>query len=296
MKSAVITGATGFIGVHLAEELLSCGVRVAALCRENSPNRERLPPSVEVFAKMEELPKADVFYHLAWEGATGPGRADALLQARNAELALSALLCANERGCGRFIALGTIYERLVPQITAQGRFGGSDFYILSKSYAHAMTNQLARMLKQEYVWCTICHPIGELMKRDQLMASVISGLLAGESLALGPCETYYDIVAVEDVARGLRMLGQAGRVGREYYIGSGAPKPLREWLEQARLALGAEAKLGIGILPGDGLLFDKSWFDIAPLRALTGYSPQVGFEQAVANVSGSILDGGIALL
>ena len=286
MKSAIVTGATGFIGIHLVEELLACGVRVSALCRENSPNRDRLPHTVEVFADMEALPKADVFYHLAWDGASGSERRDALKQEINTGLALRAQLCALNCGCGRFIALGTIYERLAPQIMASKNFGGSDFYILSKSYAHSMANQLAYMLKQEFVWCTICHPIGRLMKRDQLMAIVISDLLAGKKPALGPARTYYDIVAVEDVARGLRLLGQTERVGREYYIGSGSPKPLYEWLEQARLALGADTALGIGALPDDGLRFDKRWFDIAPLKALTGYAPQVGFERAVATAAG----------
>ncbi len=285
MKSAVVTGASGFIGAHLVWELVACGVRVCALCRKDSPGRDRLPPDIEIIDHIEGMPKADVFYHLAWEGASGPGRGNPLKQEKSARLALHALLAAHRHGCGRFIALGTIYERLAPQITAAERFGGSDYYILSKSYAHSMTNQLAYMLNQDYVWCTICHPIGRLMKRDQLMAIVVSDLLAGKTTALGPAKTYYDIVAVEDVARGLRLLGQAEGAGREYYIGSGSPKPLCEWLEQARIALGADTALGIGQRPDDGLRFEKSWFDISPLNQLTGYTPQIGFEQAVANVA-----------
>lgn len=286
MHHAIVTGATGFAGIHLVAELLGQGAQVTALCRENSPNRGRLPPQAAISGSMETLPQADIFYHLAWESASGPGRGDAPIQARNAEMTLDALLTAHRLGCKRFIALGTIYERLAERIASSGCFSGSDFYILSKRYAHLMADQLAHKLGIEFVWCTICHPVGRLIKPDQMMAFVASSLLSGKKPALGPALTAYDIVAVEDVARGLRLLGQSGPLlRREYYIGSGTPKPLYQWLEEARRILCAQTPLGIGERPDDGLRFDESWFDISPLAAETGYAPQTGFAKAVTNMA-----------
>ncbi|MDR2931561.1 MAG: NAD-dependent epimerase/dehydratase family protein, partial [Oscillospiraceae bacterium] len=260
-------------------------VQVTALCRENDPNQARLPPQVAVVHHMKDLEKADVFYHLAWESASGPGRADAVVQTRNAELTLEALLTADRLGCKRFIAMGTIYERLAPQILASGKFGGPDFYILSKTHAHTMADQLAHKLGIEFVWCTICHPIGRYIKPDQMMASVVASLLSGISPSLGFAQTVYDIVAVEDVARGLRLLGDTYALRyREYYIGSGSPKPLYQWLEDTRCILGVNTPLGIGELGDDGLEFDESWFQISPLAEETGYAPQISFERAVANI------------
>jgi nucleoside-diphosphate-sugar epimerase len=289
MIHAIVTGASGFIGIHLVRALLDNSIRVTALCRENSPNLNRLPPDTNIIYNMNDLPKADVFYHLAWESASGPGRADARIQCKNAELTLNALTAAHRLGCKRFIALGTVYERLAPQISSAGKFSGPDFYVLSKGYAHAIANQLAYKLGIAFVWCTICHPIGKLIKPDQFMASVVSGLLSGKSPSLGPALTVYDVTAVEDIALGLRLLGEAETLQhREYYIGSGTPKPLRRWLEEARSVLGTKTALGFGERPDDGLRFEESWFDIAPLKTDTGYAPAVSFADAVTNVAQSI--------
>jgi nucleoside-diphosphate-sugar epimerase len=286
MKSAIVSGATGFIGTHLVRELVGRGVRVSAFCLKNDPALGRLPPETRVVCDLSNLPEADVFYHLAWAGASGPGRADALAQCENAALTLNALMAAHGAGCKRFVALGTIYERLAGQILEAGRFMGPDFYVLAKDYAHKTACQLAHKLGIGFAWCTVCHPIGRGVKRAQLMASAIAGLLAKKSPPLGPCATLYDIVAVEDIARGLALLGEAAELKRrEYYIGSGGPKPLRAWLEEARQALKAETPLGFGEKADDGLRFKKSWFDISPLQEETGYAPQTSFAEAVRNVA-----------
>ncbi|MDR1704666.1 MAG: hypothetical protein LBS19_08275, partial [Clostridiales bacterium] len=90
------------------------------------------------------------------------------------------------------------------------------------------------------------------------------------------------MIDVRDAALALRLLGQAERLtGREYYIGSGRAKPLREWFIEAREALGTEAALAFDKRPDDGLRFDKSWFDISALETDTGFMPRVSFSTAV---------------
>ena len=285
MKTAIITGATGFVGVHLVEALQAHNVHVTALCRENSQNMDRLPPGVEIAYHLDELPSADVFYHLAWEGASGPGRGDALLQARNTELTLYALQTAHRIGCRRFVALGTIYENFAPQIKASAKSGSADFYILSKEYAHSIANQLAYKLEIDFVWCKICHPIGRFIKAEQMMAFVISNLLAGTKPSFGPALIPYDIVAVEDVAYGLYLVGCCDQLTRqEYYIGSGSPQPLYKWLEDTRSILNVNVPIGIGEKPDDGLQFDENWFDIIPLSVDTGYKSMVSLSDAVNHV------------
>jgi nucleoside-diphosphate-sugar epimerase len=286
MTHAIVTGATGFIGLHLVSELLERGNRVTAFCLKNDPGISRLPPEAGIVCDMQNLPQADMFYHLAWASASGPGRADAVTQSQNAGLTLQALEAAHMLGCKRFIALGTVYERLAGQIMEANRFKGPDFYVLTKAYAHKMANRLAFKLGIDFAWCAICHPIGRHIKPEQLMAGVIAALKAKKSPPLGPCTAIFDIVAVEDVARGLALLGEADNLAhREYYIGSGKPKPLRAWLEEARQALGAETPLGFGEKPDDGLRFEEGWFDISALQADTGYTPQISFAEAVRNVA-----------
>jgi nucleoside-diphosphate-sugar epimerase len=291
MTSAIVTGATGFVGAHLVKELQECGVEVTAFCRKGSANLSRLPPKTHVEYSSEKLPSADVFYHLAWQDASGPGRADPMTQIGNAELTLRLLDLTSKLGCAKFVALGTVYENLSSQVTSSGAFGGSDFYILSKAYAHTMSDKYARKLSLDYTWCTVCHPIGEYVKVEQMLASVISRLLNGEPVNFGQGAEYYDIVAVEDLARGLRLAGYRNAKRREYFIGSGQPRTLREYLTEVKRILKVKTLILFGARPDDDLHFDKSWFDIAPLSADTGYTPAISFDEAVvrtANYGGEL--------
>jgi nucleoside-diphosphate-sugar epimerase len=281
MKSAIVTGAAGFVGTHLVNELLSHGIEVTALCRVGSRNTSRLPDGVRIEYKLDALPRADVFYHLAWESASGAGRANAELQSRNATFTITTLEAAAGIGCGKFIALGTIYEKLSSQVTASGAFGGSDFYILSKEYAHVMADKLAYKLGIDFTWCTVCHPFGSYVKREQMLASVIEKLRLGESMDFGPGREYYDITAAADLACGLRLAGGTAARRREYFIGSGTPRILREYIEETRRVLGGDASVIYDARPDDGLRFKREWFDITPLSRDVGYAPKTQFAEMV---------------
>ena len=286
MKSAIVTGATGFIGAHLVDELVAKNVNVTALCRYGSANLGRLPGSVDIVYDPLLLPKADVFYHLAWDGASGAGRADAGLQAGNAQMTLDTLIAAERKGCDRFIGLGTVYENFADRIKTSADCGGADFYILSKEYAHSCADQLAKKLGIGFIWCTVCHPIGRYIKPEQMMAFFISSMLKGSKPSFGPASTLFDIVAVEDVARGLYALGERENLSKRcYYIGSGAPKPLSAWLYETRKILGASTPIGIGERSDDGLRFEEQWFDIKPIMDDAGYKPTVSLTESVNNVA-----------
>jgi nucleoside-diphosphate-sugar epimerase len=264
MTTAVISGASGFVGRHLTRELEAHGFSITALKRGELPNAN-----------------ADVFYHLAWESASGAGRGNAALQASNVELTLRLLAEAHHAGCKKFVALGTIYEKLPLPETP----GASDFYILSKRYAHEMADRLAQKLGIDFVWCTVCHPVGRGIKPEQMMAYAVSGLLEGKPPQFGAAETWYDIVAVEDLARGLLLAGQCELSGREYFLGSGKPRILRDYLSALPRMLGVDTAINLGARPDDGLRFEREWFDTTPLANETGYAPQVSFGEAVKNIA-----------
>lgn len=296
MKSAIVTGATGFIGTHLCNELLKNDIKVTGLARKDSRNMKRVQDVNLVQCGMDDYDffegeKADTFYHLAWEGATGTGRDDEELQAKNIARTIKALKAAKRLGCRRFVALGTVYEKLVPQILMHSRHRKPDFYLLSKQSSHYICMKLAEKLDIEFVWATIFQPIGRYIKNEQVMTYAISGLLSGEPPEFGPAMEPYDITAVEDIAYGMRLLGNCELTRKEYYIGSGSPMLMKEYLKRARKVLGVDTELKFGVRPDDGLRFSFDWYDISPITKDTGYSVRVGFEQAVVNVAEWVKSG-----
>ena len=286
MKKVYISGASGFIGIHLCDELKKAGVEAIALVRKNSENNKRIENTGTVVCGMDDYASfdgepADVFYHLAWEGATGPGRDDEVLQLKNVSRTMEAVKAAKRIGCKRFVALGTIYERLVPQIVLSPAHRKMDFYLLAKSNAHYMGKKLAEKIGIEFVWATIFQPIGKFIKREQVMAYVINGLLKGEPPELGSCAEPFDITAVEDIAIALRLIGNCERPGQEYYLGSGEPRLFKDYLKRTKEVLNSETELKIGARTDDGLSFSRDWYDISVLKKDTGYAPAVGFDEAV---------------
>ena len=297
MKSAIVTGATGFIGTHLSEELKRNNISVMGLSRHDSPNTGRLKKDIDiVWCGMDGYdsfsgPSADTFYHLAWDGATGAGRDDEELQVKNIAWTVAALKAAKRAGCRRFVALGTVYEKLVPQVLLASEHRKADFYLLSKQSAHYMCLKLARKLDIEFVWATIFQPIGRYIKKEQVMTYAINGLLKGEPPEFGPAMEPYDITAVEDIAYGLRLLGEKTLTKQEYYIGSGSPMLMKEYLQRTKEVLGVDTELKIGCRPDDGLRFMFDWYDISAIKKDTGYSTRMGFDQAVLNVAEWVRSG-----
>ena len=117
-----------------------------------------------------------------------------------------------------------------------------------------------------------------------MMAYAVDGLLRGEPPKFGPSKEPYDITAVEDIALGLRLLGESNVTKNEYYVGSGSPKRMSEYLKQAKEIIGSDTELMINARADDGLRFSFDWYDISDLQRDTGYSAKVSFEKAVQNV------------
>ena len=297
MKSAIVTGATGFIGIHLCRELDKNGIEVTGLARKESAYISRIPDSVKIhWCGMDDYDEysgepVDAFYHLAWEGATGTGRDDELLQTKNICRTISALKTAKRIGCKKFIALGTVYENLITQILSEDVHRKADFYLLSKKASHDMCLKLSEKLDIEFVWATIFQPIGRYIKREQVMTYTISSLLNGIPPQFGPAKEPYDITAVEDVVLGLRLLGECDLSRKEYYIGSGSPMLMEEYLKKTKQVLGVDTDLLIGAREDDGLRFSFDWYDISALVEDTGYKTKIEFEQAVLNVAEWVKQG-----
>ncbi len=296
MESAIVSGATGFIGTHLCDRLIEENVQITGLARNDSLNVNRLEGvdirwcGMDDYGEIEDI-KADTFFHLAWEGATGTGRDDEVLQTKNIARTLEALKAAKRNGCKRFVALGTVYERLVPQIINDDLHRKADFYLLSKNSTHFMCKKLAEKIGIDFVWATIFQPIGRYIKKEQVMTYTVASLLAGNPPEFGPAMEPYDITAVEDIAYGLYLLGKCELSRHDYYIGSGCPKLMKEYLIRTQEILEVSTPLKIGAKEDDGLRFSFDWYDITPLKEDTGYEIRIGFDKAVLNVADWVKTG-----
>ena len=86
-------------------------------------------------------------------------------------------------------------------------------------------------------------------------------------------------------------VSEKGKPFNRYYIGSGNPKPLREFLLTMRDIVSPDAELGLGDIPFKGVDISYKQFDMKKVEKDTGYVNQVVFEKGIRMTSDWIRNG-----
>lgn len=291
MKTAIVTGANGFVGQALVKELLSENYRVYAAHREGSRDRLadhphlicvpfRLDDIAALEADLKECQGAD-FYHLAWDGTAGSKRGDTALQLRNAQWTVEALELAAKLGCRRFIGAGTImeYETMAAAYAPGNRPGAGYIYGGGKLSAHVMCRCAAARLDIELVWAQITNAYGVGEKSPRLVNTTLRKCINGESPQFTAGTQNYDFVYIDDVARAFRLIGEKGVPYQDYLIGSAQAGPLKGFLLQMQQAVAPELAFCFGDVPFTGIDLPLSQFDCSKTQADTGFRARISFPE-----------------
>lgn len=296
MKTAIITGAAGFIGYYLTANLQQKGIRVIAICRPGSVNNQRLKKfqSIEIIETdiskimehSERLKKysPEVFFHLAWDGTTGEKRGDYHVQLENVRDTCDAYICASVSGCKKFVVSGTVYEYLTEQVLSADKFNPLSYYVMAKHYAYESILELSKKIGLDFTWCRFCQPIGKFIKMNQLMAYMVAEIKNGNRPQFGTAENPFDMIVVEDLAEALYLAGECTLKKRLYYIGSGHPRMLKDYLIEAGKCVNSDMELIFGERPDDGLKFDYGWLDPSEFDSETGFVVRYSFADGVYKV------------
>lgn len=290
MKRVIVTGASGFIGSHLLNHLIYHGVHVYALIRESSVLGVAPSPFLTVLNcsldKLSEIRDCferdiDVFYHLAWSGANGPKRLDYELQLNNIYSSIKCLEFAEELGCKKFITTGTITENLIEQIPYLVNVSENLLYGLAKMTSHNMLKIISNKLKIDIVWAQLANVYGPNDSTDNLINYTISKLTKDELAEFTSGDLVFDFVYIDDVIAALMLLGERFTNLNKYFIGSGEPRLLRDFLISIGETMNKVNLIGLGVKPDSLLKYDLSWFNIYNLKQETGFYPTSNFEQNI---------------
>lgn len=295
MKTAIVTGASGFIGHWLVRALVQSGEDVIAVVRpggcveqlEKEPRVRIVECDMHEYGKLPALvgiKNPSVFYHLAWTGLIGPSRSDPTIQLGNAETAGQAVQAAIEIGCSRFVGVGSLreYEALAELDADRLEVGPSCIYGEGKHFARFYTKALAVQGGLEHVWTVLSNVYGE---GDTSLRFIINTtlhkILHHEPLEFTSGTQLYDFIHVEDTARALAAIGKFGVSGYSYIVGTGKPRPLREYIEKMGTLFAPERELRFGDMPYSGISLPADRFSIKKLTEDTGFVPEVPFEEGI---------------
>lgn len=307
LYDVIVTGATGMIGSALIRSATAQGRTVLALVREDTARRDSLPESdlltvvpcsLDGYAALDAatLPKAppspyrertgkseSVFFHLAWAKTFGGGRDDARSQSDNIGYTLDAVELAARMGCTAFVGAGSQAEfgqarcplnEDVPAFPESG-------YGIGKLAAGRLARLRCGQLGLHFAWARILSVYGEGDGGHTLIMYLINTLLDGEKPALTPCGQLWDYLYCGDCADALLAIGESGKDGRTYCLGSGRARPLREYVEEIRDAIDPALPLGFGekeYYPHQAMFLCA---DTEPLREDTGYVPATPFGEGI---------------
>lgn len=306
MKKVIITGATGFIGGWVADELLNQGIEVYALVRDGSRIPEKLIGRVKpVICEMKDYSRLaeivsdrdfDAVYHFAWAGVSGEALKSEELQNNNLKYTLDLIRSTSEIGCKKFIGAGSLHEvegyyemQEDKPITNLGYM-----YKASKIATHWMGKALAGSLGVEFFWPIITNTYGVGEVSARLVNSIIRKILAGESPAVSEAKQLYDFVYISDVARAFYLIGEKGIDGHNYTIGSGNPTQLRNYLEIVGKLTNeinnSNIEIGFGKHTGSVVYLQEKDFDKENLTKDTGFEPEVSFEEGIRKTINWIIE------
>ena len=290
---AVITGATGAVGMALVSALVKKNCEVLVLCRPDSARNERLGKikgvklaycDLSELKNFESCESYDVFFHLGWAGTTGQARNDMYLQNKNIEYTLDAVSLANRLGCSVFVGAGSQaeYGRVSGALSSKTATEPENGYGIAKLTAGRMSRIMCRELGMKHVWARILSVYGEYDGENSMVMSTINKILNGEATAFTPAEQVWDYMYSSDAAEALVAIAERGKDGAVYCLGSGEPKRLCEYIEMIRDAVDKNAELGIGKLPYANNQVMYLCADISELIRDTGFVPKVTFSEGIS--------------
>lgn len=294
MKRVIVTGANGFVGRAVVRKLAEKGYYIYAVVRESCTDTAELKSikNVEiVFLNMNhydclknKIPENTftAFYHFAWEGSAGAARGSEKVQLENVRNSCRAVRSAGNMGVKRFIFASSIMEyeiiklmgrRMSPPVSSQ--------YCTAKIAADFMCRTIANDQGMEYVSGIISNIYGPGEKSQRLVNTSIKKLLNGERASFTPGEQLYDFIYITDAAELFALLAENGSSNGAYYIGSGKPKKLKEFLWELGEAVSSKDDIRLGDLDFQGISLSYHEFDISAAARELGYQTKIDFKEGI---------------
>lgn len=225
-RPILVTGATGFIGWHVARKLLERGHPVRALARPGSRVRELKVETVtgdlrDPNSLQRAVAGCGTVFHIAADYRLWAKHPDELFQS-NVEGTRNLLTAARHAGVDRVVYTSTVGCIGVPD----GGVGDEDrpvgladmagAYKRSKFQAEKVALEFARS-GFPVVIVNPTAPIGDHDFKPTPTGKIILDFLSGRMPAF--VDTGLNIVDVEDTAEGHLLAAERGRVGERYILG-----------------------------------------------------------------------------
>ena len=251
----LVTGATGFVGYHVCQQLATLGATVYGLSR--SASNARLPAGVrpvaadvtrrdEVITALEQVRPSHVV-HLAAVGVDRPFLPLEEALSVNVDGLANALFAAQAVGVRRFVHVGSCYEHAAAKPLSAG--GTPSTYAASKLKAWESWLALVHNRDLESAALRLFHIYGPGQVSTGLISSAIEAALRGAVFDMTPGEQQRDFVFIDDVVAALLLaLTVPLKKIDTYDIGTGMGYSVRSVVSRVFEMVGGPGRAAAGAL------------------------------------------------
>jgi NAD dependent epimerase/dehydratase len=314
-RTALVTGAGGFIGSHLVEALVRDGARVRALCRYTSRNDrgalnwldDDVQGSFEVvFGDLRDIESVsgalegmDTVFHLGAQIAIPYSYINPRDYVEtNVIGSLNVAQAALRHGVARVVHTSTseVYgsAQRVP-ITEGHPLAAQSPYAATKIAADKLMESFHRAYGLPVVVLRPFNTYGPRQSARAVIPTIITQALAGTTLRLGSLEPRRDLTFVEDTAAGLLSAARSeAALGQTIQLGTGHSLSVREIVALVGSLLGRELVVESDrarVRPPESEV-DVLVSDPARARMLCDWRPQVdlreGLERTIAWIESNL--------
>ncbi|WP_207540335.1 GDP-mannose 4,6-dehydratase [Sabulicella rubraurantiaca] len=306
MRTALVTGATGFIGRHLVRRLREGGWRVVATGGPDTPAGEAVALDIRDRESLLALIRAkepDVIHHLAGQSLPALAFAEAGPTLAANVLGTAVLLEAvRDSGVAPLVVVacsGTAYGASLGQeaVREEAALLPLTPYAVSKAAQDMLAFAAHRAGSVRTVRARIFNTTGPGKQGDVLndlagrMATLARNGVREGGMRVGNTASRRAILDVEDLAEALFLLGEAGEAAAGEAFNISAP----EAVTVASLIRCLERVSGIALRPEpDPALFrpaDEPLLlgDTTRIRALTGWKPRISLDSTIRHIYETVL-------
>lgn len=251
-RTALLTGATGYVGTHLTRRLIGAGWTVHALVRPTS----RALPVAEAGAHVHAVDergvweavsgaRPDVVIHLAseFQREDTPAAAERLV-ATNVLFATGLVEAALAAGCTRFVNTGTFWQHC-----NTAGYEPVDLYAATKQAFEDLLLYYHKVRGLSCVTLKLYDNYGPADPRRKIVNLLIDSCLSGVRLHLSPGEQTLDLTHIDDVADAFMAAADFVAVAPApvWDVGfvSGERMKLKDLVSAVRKAAGTSARCSI---------------------------------------------------
>jgi nucleoside-diphosphate-sugar epimerase len=154
-------------------------------------------------------------------------------------------------------------------------------YSVAKMAAKAALKINALQLGIDFIYVLHSHVMGPDDDKNSFLQVTLQKLISCSELIFSAGDQYFDVISISDCSAGYYEICQKGKSGDDYWVGSGDPRRLREYVERMYKLFPSGQDMQFGKLPYNDIVLDKDVFSINKITEDTDYKPIKTYEETV---------------